>query len=58
MRKIDHIFAMEVTRREFLVTLGVGIMGLIGFSSIVGLFMKNDNLQTDVPQYGMGNYGP
>jgi hypothetical protein len=57
MRKIDRILQQEVTRKEFLTTIVLAFVGLFGFSSIVGLFTKDEN-NNKIPEYGMGNYGP
>lgn len=59
MSKMDQLMAREMTRRQFLATLGMGIVGLFGFSSFMGMFSQDDSPTGNKPvDYGMQNYGP
>jgi hypothetical protein len=58
MSKLDQLLAMEVTRRQFLVTLGMGIAGLFGLSSLMGILSHNETKSNDIVGYGMRDYGP
>jgi len=59
MRKIDRILEQQVTRKEFLTTVALAFIGLFGFSTIIGLFTKDEKpVNEKLPEYGMGAYGP
>jgi hypothetical protein len=56
--KIDQLMAKQMSRKQFLITLGSIIIGVLGVSFIIGLFTPNDSPQDHVVMYGMGYYGP
>jgi hypothetical protein len=57
--KVDQLLAREMTRKQFLVTVGLGIVGIFGFSSLIGMLTKNaENSDNGRVPYGMLNYGP
>jgi hypothetical protein len=59
MSKINQLMERQMTRKQFLVTLGMGIVGLFGFSSLMGIFSQNNpNPDNKLVDYGMRNYGP
>jgi hypothetical protein len=59
MSKMDQLMAREMTRRQFLITLGMGIAGLFGFSSVIGMFTQDDpHSGNRLVGYGMQDYGP
>ena len=59
MYKIDQLMVREMTRKQFLITLSMGVVGLFGFSSLMGIFSQNDpNSGNKLVDYGMRNYGP
>ena len=47
-----------MTRRQFIMTLGLGVTSLFGFSSLIGLLSHNEPKGDDPVDYGMRNYGP
>ncbi|MGH7234495.1 MAG: hypothetical protein ACREF7_03580 [Candidatus Saccharimonadales bacterium] len=48
-----------MTRRQFLITLGLGVIGLFGLSSLLGMLSQNESKTNNGPApYGIGNYGP
>jgi hypothetical protein len=60
VRKIEAIMQKEMTRREFLIMMGLGVVSLFGLSSILGLFSKSSSSIETVsrPGYGLYDYGP
>jgi len=59
MQKINDLMQKEMTRKEFLATLGFGVATIMGFSSLLSLFgKKNPWTQQQVAHnYGGGPYG-
>lgn len=59
MKQLEDVMNKEVTRKEFLATLGFGVASLLGFSGIVKfLFGKGHNgAQKQAMGYGGGAYG-
>lgn len=59
MKQLEDIMNKEVTRKEFLATLGFGVASILGFSGIVKfLFGKGShNQQRSSLGYGNGAYG-
>lgn len=59
MSKIDQLMSREMTRRQFLITLGMGAVGIFGFSSLMAIFSQNDSKPSNsLVDYGMREYGP
>jgi len=58
MTKLEKLMSTEVTRGQFLSMLGVGILGLFGLSSLLGIVSKGTPAHDQVVNYGMLNYGP
>lgn len=60
MSKIQKLLETEMTRKQFLIVLGSGIAGVLGFSGLIGLFTKNTtpSNNSDLPGYGERGYGP
>ena len=58
MSKLERLLSKQMTRRQFLTTLGLGATSVLGFSSIVGLLSRNEPKADDPADYGMRNYGP
>lgn len=59
MVKINTFLEKEMTRRQFLLTLGTGMMSLVGLTALMGMLTpeeKTDN--SGLPGYGVQNYGP
>ena len=59
MSRFDELLHKEMTRRQFLATLGLGFISLFGFSAIMGMLSEGDS-QKQPPQqtgYGGRTYG-
>ena len=54
MQKISDLMQKEMTRKEFLATLGFGVATIMGFSTLLQLFGKKNPLQQQTSQYGYG----
>lgn len=58
MKQLEDVMNKEVTRKEFLATLGFGVASILGFSGIVKfLFGKGSTNQRSALGYGSGSYG-
>jgi len=59
MKRFESTMQKEMTRREFLAALGLGIVSLFGMGAIVRLFFgKSDSAHHAVPNsYGSRPYG-
>jgi len=57
MRKVDQLLAQKMTRKQFLITLGTIFTGLFGLTALSGILSHNEP-DTELPPYGMLNYGP
>lgn len=59
MRKISDLLHKEMSRKEFLATLGFGIATVAGFSTVLKMMGKDNPWQRDNQSvgYGSGAYG-
>jgi len=61
MKQLEDVMNKEVTRKEFLATLGFGVASILGFSGVVKfLFGKGSSAQRSsggTYGYGGGVYG-
>jgi len=59
MVKLQELLQKEMTRKEFLATVGFGFASILGFSTILKLLGKENPLhKTNSPLgYGVGSYG-
>jgi hypothetical protein len=60
MQKISDLMQKDMTRKEFLATLGFGVATVLGFSTLLRLITgKNNNPfhQQSAVGYGGGTYG-
>jgi Trp operon repressor len=59
MQKVNELLQKEMTRKEFLATLGFGAATVFGFSSILGFLTGKSNpfQQQQTMGYGNGAYG-
>jgi Trp operon repressor len=61
MQKITDILHTEMTRKEFLATLGFGIATIAGFSTVLKMLGKSNPWQQDTQNqtvnYGGSAYG-
>jgi hypothetical protein len=58
-KPIQALMQKEMTRKEFVVTLGFGLASLVGLSSLLHLLGKKNPWDTASrsPSYGGGPYG-
>lgn len=56
MTKLDQLMHKEMTRRQFLVTLGFGLASLFGLSAVLGALTESDRSES-LHGYGGGQYG-
>lgn len=57
MQKLNDLIQKDMTRREFLATLGFGLASLFGLATILKLLGKENPLHQDSVGYGGGAYG-
>jgi len=61
MHKIQDLMQKEMTRKEFLATLGFGVASIFGFATVLQLLGKKNPLEQQHNQaslgYGGGSYG-
>lgn len=57
--QFDELLHKEVTRKQFLASLGGVAVAVVGLSAVSGIFTKRQSPQnSELPGYGMHNYGP
>lgn len=56
-KPIDALLHKEMTRKEFLTTLGLGVASVMGFSTIVNLVTGKSFNQQVTAGYGSSAYG-
>jgi Trp operon repressor len=58
MQQLNNLMQKEMSRKEFIATLGLGIASVLGFSSILKLlFGKGQQTQNISAGYGSSAYG-
>ncbi len=58
MQKLNSLMQQEMTRKEFLTTLGFGTATVFGLSTLLQFFGKANPFQQSVSQgYSSGSYG-
>jgi len=61
MRELENIMQKEMTRKEFLTTLGFGIASIFGIANILKYVMGRGNTRTGAASasygYGSSTYG-
>lgn len=60
MQKINELMQKDMTRKEFLATVGFGVATIFGFSALLRLLTGKDNnpfQQQNTLGYGNGAYG-
>ena len=59
MNRLQELMQKEMTRKEFLATVGFGIASILGFSTILRLLGKENPLHQQAADltYGGGAYG-
>lgn len=59
MSKLDKLLATEMTRKQFVLSLAAGIVGLSGIAAFLGAFSKSIEMPQSInPGYGERGYGP
>lgn len=56
-KHIQALMHKEMTRKEFLATLGFGVATIVGLSSLLKMMGKENPWQRDALGYGNGPYG-
>lgn len=56
-KPLDTLMQKEMTRKEFLATLGLGIASILGFSSVIRLLSSKGKQQNQSSGYGSSSYG-
>jgi len=56
MNKLSSLMQKEMTRKEFLATLGLGAATIFGFGSLIRM-LSPDEPQRNALSYGGGAYG-
>lgn len=55
---LDSLFSKEMSRKEFLLTIGIGLTSLLGLSSAISVFGdKQGQVQLAQNSYSSGPYG-
>ena len=58
MQHLNNLMQKEMSRKEFLATIGLGVASIFGFSAILKmLFGKGEQNQTSSAGYGSSAYG-
>lgn len=60
MANFDHILQRKMTRKEFLITLGLALLSLMGISALIEMLGKNQpkkGLAELTAGFGYGTYG-
>jgi hypothetical protein len=56
-KQLQDLLHKEMTRHEFLLTLGMGVASLMGFSSVIRLMSSGKSHKTASFGYGSSPYG-
>ncbi len=58
MQKIvNDLLSKEMSRKEFLSTVGVGLISVLGFSSLVKMLGNSKSYKQQTSGYGSTSYG-
>mgnify|MGYP001552823013 CR=1 FL=1 len=52
---LDHLMQKEMSRKEFLATLGFGVVSILGFSSIIHMLTGKSFTHHGITNHGFGN---
>ena len=58
MSRLEEILQLEMTRKQFILTIGSALMALIGIPALLGIFTKGTKTDQHNPPYGYQRYGP
>lgn len=58
MSKLEQILSQEVSRKQFIVMMGMSLLALFGVTSIIGIFSRSESTRIKLRDYGLGDYGP
>lgn len=56
-KHLQTLMQKEMTRKEFLLTVGFGLATLVGLSAFLKMLGKNNPWQADAGGYGSSSYG-
>ncbi|HVS58423.1 MAG TPA: hypothetical protein VHD60_01640 [Candidatus Saccharimonadales bacterium] len=56
-KPIDTLLQKEMSRKEFMTTVGFGVASLLGFSTVLRLLGHGSKLQQSGRGYSSGAYG-
>lgn len=56
MREVDNLLAREMTRKEFLVTVGTAFLSVFGVSAFLGVF-TGSTIRSNGSGFGSGYFG-
>ena len=54
LKPLDQLMQKEMTRKEFLLTLGLGVVSIFGFERIVELLTSHSTQRTVTRSVGLG----
>lgn len=54
MRQLNNLMQKEMSRKEFIATLGLGIASILGFSSILKMLFGKGEQQNQSNSFGYG----
>jgi len=57
MNQLKSLMQKEMSRKEFLATLGFGVATVIGLSSLLNMLGKENPWQSNMQNYSTGSYG-
>lgn len=57
MKQLQGLMQKEMSRKEFLATLGLGIVSIMGFSTLINALMGKQQNQNTSVGYGSSPYG-
>jgi Trp operon repressor len=57
MNQLKSLMQKEMSRKEFLATLGFGVATIIGLSSLLNMLGKENPWKSDSLGYNSGSYG-
>lgn len=56
--KLEKILQKEMTRKQFMLALASGVVGLLGISTFLGAFTRETTKPAEDTGYGDRHYGP
>lgn len=56
-KPLDTLLQKEMSRKEFMTTVGMGLASIMGFSAVLRLLGHGSKLQQSSKGYGSSTYG-